>query len=246
MNRIHILNGDALADRFPDAIDGDRIVARECLCDGPVSDRDGMEFWAVRANFMASAYGIPVTEYMEQTPHEFNRILDASPPVEWYLWFEDDLFCQVNMWFVSALICRREASATAFLVRPEVHTRYGFAGVHASNLRGLLHRRLELTPEVLSGLAACWQSYRRSDVDGLVSKLKAMLPEHPWLATSLKAVCGLPGEPKAILNRIRQANPSASFPSILDQFSAQAPEYGFGDLQVKRLLDQDSRMRSSM
>lgn len=36
MSSIHILNGDALNECFPNDLKGERIIARACLVDGPV------------------------------------------------------------------------------------------------------------------------------------------------------------------------------------------------------------------
>ena len=33
---VHILNGDALLDRFPFGIEGEKIIMRECLIDGNI------------------------------------------------------------------------------------------------------------------------------------------------------------------------------------------------------------------
>lgn len=246
MRSIHILNGDALADRFPDSVEGERIVARECLCDGTLTERDGPEFWQTRSLFLESAYGIPTAEYMACTPGEFARITDALPPVEWNLWFEDDLFCQVNLWFVCALIRRRQRPEDAFLVRPLADVRYGFAGVQTQDLPGLLERKIPLHQGALDSLSMCWDAFRRSDAAQLTRTLERLVDEHAWLEVSLTAVRGLPRRPLVILEQIQQADPAASFPAIMQAFCSRAPEYGYGDLQVKRLLDQASRIRPNM
>ena len=51
----HVLNGDALSAQFPEGIEGERIVARECLVDGPVGGKDLDAFFQTRAAFLNEA-----------------------------------------------------------------------------------------------------------------------------------------------------------------------------------------------
>ncbi|MEJ2006462.1 MAG: hypothetical protein P8X57_16220 [Cyclobacteriaceae bacterium] len=52
----HILNGDSLKAQFPKDIDGEIIVARECLVDGEVQSDDLKELFKIRASFITSTY----------------------------------------------------------------------------------------------------------------------------------------------------------------------------------------------
>ena len=68
MKPAHILNGDALKSQFPSSIQGELIVARECMVDGDVSGNSPEEVFATRARFMSSAYpNITVASYFDQT-----------------------------------------------------------------------------------------------------------------------------------------------------------------------------------
>ena len=54
----HILNGDALVDRFvTTGIEGEVVIARECLIEGDLSGKDLEEFFKVRAAYLAQTYG---------------------------------------------------------------------------------------------------------------------------------------------------------------------------------------------
>lgn len=97
----NILNGDALAYSFPEAkIEGEIIVVREALIDGDLSENNLQDFWRARAKYL----GIAETEYHAQVAKEFEKIMNAPDDSEFNLWFEYDLFCQVNMWFVISII----------------------------------------------------------------------------------------------------------------------------------------------
>src|SRR3954462_15915756 len=97
----NILNGDSLAYSFPNAkIEGDSIVVRECLIDGELSGDNLHDFWQSRAKHMS----ISETEYNDSVVKEFEKIINAPDNSEFNLWFEYDLFCQVNMWFAISII----------------------------------------------------------------------------------------------------------------------------------------------
>ena len=97
----NILNGDSLAYSFPDAkIKGEIIVVREGLIDGKLSGDNLHDFWQSRARYMR----ITETEYNNSVVKEFEKIINAPDHSAFNLWFEYDLFCQVNMWFVISII----------------------------------------------------------------------------------------------------------------------------------------------
>ena len=97
----HILNGDSLACSFPETkINGEMIVVREGLIDGDLSGDTLPYFWQSRAKYM----GLAEAEYHNNVVKEFEKIMNAPDNSEFNLWFEYDLFCQVNMWFVISII----------------------------------------------------------------------------------------------------------------------------------------------
>ena len=97
----NILNGDALAYSFPETkIEGEIIVVREGLMDGDLSGNNLQDFWQSRAQYV----GATESEYYSNVVREFEKIINAPDGSEFNLWFEYDLFCQVNMWFVISMI----------------------------------------------------------------------------------------------------------------------------------------------
>lgn len=134
----NILNGDSLAYSFPDAkIEGEIIVVREALIDGDLSGDYLDEFWQSRAKYM----GITQTEYNNSVVKEFEKIISAPDKSEFNLWFEYDLFCQVNMWFVISIIyslqVRKKVYAvyTSYLDRNDRHFWNGFGPAKADELK---------------------------------------------------------------------------------------------------------------
>ena len=126
-NCVHILNGDALLEQFPRDLKGASIVFRECLVDGPVTANSLNELYQKRSAFFAQTYQLctPI-EYEERIVSEFNKVQKIPNGSEINLWFEDDLFCQVNCWFVCYLL-RDIKDCDLYLVRPNNQSPYAFS-----------------------------------------------------------------------------------------------------------------------
>ena len=143
----HILNGDSLAHSFPDAtIEGDIIVVREALMDGDVAGDNLNDMWRSRAKY----HGSTEAQYLNHVANEFEKILHAPDNAEFNLWFEYDLFCQVNMWFVISIInilsIRKRVYAvyTSYLDPSDKQFWNGFGKATSSELRICFADRIPL------------------------------------------------------------------------------------------------------
>ena len=96
---LHILNGDSTEEIFSrSSIPGDIIVWREMLCDGSLhKDVGSDEFWKKRYDFFENEVGVSKIDYFDKTIKELLQLEDISNYNEIVLWFEYDLFCQVNL-----------------------------------------------------------------------------------------------------------------------------------------------------
>ena len=56
----HILNGDALAQRFPTDLKGELIVFRECLVSGPNTSSSHADLYKLRKTYLHKLTGDPV------------------------------------------------------------------------------------------------------------------------------------------------------------------------------------------
>jgi len=105
MRRIALLNGDYLAEQLKGAeLPLETIVFREALVSGPLGGATWEEFWEARVGFLTKQYGATALEVQKKTVAELDKIRSLADGVELSLWFEDDLFCQVNLWFVLYLL----------------------------------------------------------------------------------------------------------------------------------------------
>ena len=238
----HILNGDALKDQFPDAIEGEIIVARECLVDGNVSGNNLKELFATRAKFLNEHYGVSEKDYYDKTASEFLKIQKINDDSDINLWFEDDLFCQVNVWFTVYLLLKSGTDSHLYLIRPEKHNRYGFGGLNESELISIYEERLSL--KELNKISNLWEAYQNDDSKKLMQNAQALRKQYPFILTAVEAhIQRNPlnrnvDRPTQSLLAIMEELNTKDFGSIFKEFCKRESIYGFGDLQVKRLYDQ--------
>jgi len=237
----HILNGDALRQQFPNNLQGDIIVARECLVDGNVEGKELDELYASRAKYLSQNYGGTEQDYYEKVVPEFKKIESISDDSEINLWFEDDLFCQVNFWFVVHLITKTVGNSSVFLIRPESHNQYGFGGLNHAELATIYKNRVMLTE--LDKLASLWEFYHNDDTEKLIRTAQE-LQAYPYILPAVEAhierkpTNGSAGRPAQSLITIMAELGTEEFGPVFRAFNARESIYGFGDVQVKRLLDE--------
>lgn len=239
----HILNGDSLKAQFPETIPGEIIVARECLVDGNVNGNSLTDLFKVRAEFISNNYdGYEEQDYFERIVPEFQKIQNIPKNVDINLWFEDDLFCQVNFWFVINLLIKSNHNNQLFLIRPESHNQYGFGGLLKSELVSIFESRLKLRK--LQYLVLLWGFYQTNDTEKLIETSKRLKDLYPFINTAVEAhieripTNGNMGRPSRSLVKIKEELNTDEFGPIFKEFCKREPIYGFGDLQVKRLLDE--------
>ncbi|MEM6771730.1 MAG: DUF1835 domain-containing protein, partial [Bacteroidota bacterium] len=158
----HILTGDALREQLSDSLTGEIIVARECLVDGPVAAENLAALFDLRAKFLSKEYGAcTVEEYHAGSAGEFAKVQTIPSGSTINLWFEDDLFCQVNLWFTAYLIHHYTEGCSTYLVRPREHTQYGFGGLSLQELHQALADRQAI--DDLQPFARLWKAYQADD-----------------------------------------------------------------------------------
>ncbi|MCG6187820.1 DUF1835 domain-containing protein [Maribellus maritimus] len=239
----HILNGDSLKQQFPKTIDGEIIVARECFVDGSVEGEQLDELFASRARFLYQNYKEPQKAYYNNVVPEFQKIQNIKDNSDINLWFEDDLFCQVNFWFVASLLEKTICSSnTVYLIRPKSHNQYGFAGLNQSELISIYKKRVLLTR--LDKVAGLWKSYQNNNKEELIAAARQLKKSFPFILPAVQAhieripTKNSPGRPVLSLLEIMNDLDTKEFGPVFREFCKRENIYGFGDLQVKRLFDE--------
>ncbi|MBC7901240.1 MAG: DUF1835 domain-containing protein, partial [Saprospiraceae bacterium] len=226
----------SLTERFKQTgIEGEIAVCRECLIDGDVKADTLDEFWSVRSSFLGKTYGDSDHSYSKNVANEFRKLQDLQTGDEVNLWFEHELFCQVNMWFCLSQL--EGAAADVYRVQPQVDSESdkwkGFGDASADDLKPCFAERKKFSDEDIRLGTELWDAYRTNDH----ARLKNLAEQKSPCFLYLKEVCEAAIEkdirPKQILAEISNGEP---FNEIFTEFSKRAGVYGFGDSQVKRLL----------
>ena len=241
----HILNGGSLAESFPSAnLDGEIIVDHEALIEGDLQGTELAEFWKTRAAYI----GIPTAEYYDKVVTEFDKILNAPDNSELNLWFEFDLFCQVNMWFVLSLIAdlpiRKTVYAvySSFLPRDDKNFWNAFGPATSDQLIQSFNDRIFLTEMDIQFGKKLWKAYKNANLTELKSLSKNQSPSFPYLHEVVDAHIdrfpkkGEKGRPEKVLEEIMHGHP-ADFHIVFREFWKRESIYGFGDVQLKHLYD---------
>jgi len=241
---IHILNGDALLDRFIAAnIPGTFIIVREALIEGPVQAKTLTDFWELRAGYFSTDNK---ARYYEKVVSEFEKLKHVNKDAAIHLWFEDDLFCQVNMWFTIDHLYNLELSSKlyrVFPIIPEEDYRWsGFGNLNSSQLKDCYQKRIAFSSDDVLLAKNLWTSYSSKNLPAL--KNLSLIPSGCFhdLQQVVQAhldrfpKSGETGRPEKILQQIINSG-YTEFDDIFKKFYInEGGIYGFGDVQVKSIL----------
>ncbi len=241
----HILNGDALKSQLEGKINGQLIIARECLVDGPVASTNLSSFYEERAQFLSTAYGdSDPGKYYEKVVPEFEQLQQMEAGAEVNLWFEEDLFCQVNCWFVLYLLKENGVDIQLSWVLPTADIQYGFGGMSGGDLLNAYENRKAISKHAFTELSRLWPLYQKNEIDAMQAVVATLNIDFPFLSRAITAHRDrLPqgnklGRPKQALLQIMQELGTREFGPVFQAFHRQESIYGFGDLQVKRMFDE--------
>ncbi|MEJ1238031.1 hypothetical protein WBG78_07880 [Chryseolinea sp. T2] len=247
----NVLNGDSLAYSFPEAeIEGELIVIREALIDGDLSGDELRDFWHSRAKYLK----VTDNEYKDKIVDEFNKIINSPDDSVFNLWFEYDLFCQVNMWFVISIIKSVPARKKVYVVyssylnRDSKHFWNGFGPANSDQLKVSYADRIILSDADLQLAQELWAAYKDNKTDALIRLAKNQSVAFPYLREVVKAHVdrfpkdGTKGRPEKVIEDIT-VNISTDFNKVFREFWSRESIYGFGDTQLKSLYDKVMRER---
>jgi len=175
---LHVLNGDATAAVFPDPLPGERAVWRDIMMEGP-ADSD----IATRAAWLAPRLGVTPDAYEQRWREGLAMLARAKEHDEVVLWFERDLFCAINLWFVLARLDAPRVS----LVFPEVNDDVrGLGALEPSVFPLLFEQRSALSARDVGDARALWRAYAEPDPRHLARHE----PIFPFARAAIRLHCG--------------------------------------------------------
>ena len=162
---LHLLNGDATRTAFADAnLPGEVAVWRDILVEGPVSaDPVPVPALAARQAFLAERLGIDPDAYAECAREQAAALEAAARHDEVVLWFEQDLFCAVNLWRLLDWFTRQPPATSVSLVYFAPAEVRGLGELKPATLAGLLAQRVSVTADMGAAGQRAWAAYVSPD-----------------------------------------------------------------------------------
>jgi hypothetical protein len=244
----HILNGDALTDRFvATGLRGEIAIAREALISGPLAGNTLDEFFETRAGYLSSE---DKSLYYSNTVSQFEKILAAPDDSEFNLWFGYDLFCQANMWFILSLIYNMPVSKEVYVVYPS-HLKgedvwKDFARATETMLLDCFSNRILFEEADLLLAKDLWLAFKDNDLAGLESLSKKSSACFPYLQEVCRAhIERYPagkGRPEKVVEEIITTGVT-DFNTVFRRFFEREGIYGFGDDQLKEIYDNVMKLK---
>ena len=239
---IHIINGDALEDQFPKDLPGEILVFRECLIEGPKKVVEFEAFFASRAAYLSDAYGPKIKEsYSRELSVPLMKVVTDLKPSEIVLWFEEDLFCQTNFWFICYFLEESGFGGKVSWAKPSGVAKYNFGLLSKEALTAVFEDRL---PVNIAKIALLWQAYSVNDSDKLIRLVEGIAGLSQYIIPAAIAYRDMntstieKSRPYLSLLAITKTLKTAHFGKVFMAFCKKEAVYGFGDLQVKRIFDQ--------
>jgi hypothetical protein len=191
---LHIVNGLVtlnLLDRTE--LRGARVSGDDIFAEGPVVERlQTATAWRLRAEYLQRKFGIPKDEYLARKEERDRSLKSFAYHEEIILWFEADLFCQLNLLYLLDWFGRRDlGNSRLTLICPDEpptskHFR-GLGGLNPKQLASLFEDRSEVSPQQLHLAKSAWAAYASPDPRSIENLLEEGTEELPKLFRALQA-----------------------------------------------------------
>ncbi|NNC50383.1 MAG: DUF1835 domain-containing protein [Flaviramulus sp.] len=250
MNKLplHITNGDSLTTFLNQlGVQGEKLTWQEMLCEGPTTvSVYSEEFLKLRKSFFNEIYNIELdTEIINV---ELDKLNHPEKYSEIILWFEYDLFCHINMVAIISLIQQKKIQLPIYLVcsgRVESSKNLkGLAELSDEELQKHFKNKILLNSQDLDIASTIWGIYCGID-HNLLKPYIVKSSSFKYLSNCLKAhlerfpdsVSGLNILESNILEIISNQHITSKHHLLGYALNYQG-YYGFGDIQLSRIIDE--------
>ncbi|WP_079415005.1 DUF1835 domain-containing protein [Paenibacillus ferrarius] len=248
---LHIINGDAFGDKLrASGIDGDILVWRESLYEGPICmQMSDSVLLPIRAAYMNRRHGIPEMLFSTAAREQEEALDNLSTNVrEVVLWFEHDLYDQLMLnYLLSRMYAMPSRAFQLFLLNigefPGIDLFYGLGQLTVDQIRSLHHKWEPVQEDQLRLAYKVWTAYSASEPLPLASLIEEDLSLFPFLKKALQAnydrypskLNGLNAIQQLILTLLAEAE--VSILQLFHQISKSISGYGLGDLQFWSIIE---------
>jgi hypothetical protein len=243
---LHIHNGDSTAGTLREfGFPGEHLAFQEILMEGPTPGGLSPEEWVrVRAKFLAEAY-----EQKTEEDCEKNLLVQQAALAkfaehdETILWFEHDLFCQINLIYLLDWFSKQPRGTTrlSLLCIGEFPGKPGFRGLGeltGEQLASLFERRHEVADAEFELATRAWAAYCANHPEEITRLVEEDTAAMPFLANAIRLHLTRFPSVRNGLNRIEDKslemilNGASGFKSLFPLFGKSYPVYGMGDSQL--------------
>jgi hypothetical protein len=184
VSTLHITNGDSAAATLREFIADPVTITADILHDGPAPDVGDATWYAVRARHLADGNG-DVDAIRRNLEQWDLAIQSAATFDETILWFEHDLFDQLQLIRTLDRIPRRNVSLICIDRFPGVSRFIGLGQLSATELASLVDRREAVTTHQFEVASRVWAAFRADNPTTLVAAAREPLGELPYLRGAL-------------------------------------------------------------
>ncbi|SNZ00008.1 DUF1835 domain-containing protein [Flagellimonas pacifica] len=246
---LHITNGDSFTSKLQSLnLKGDIITWREMLCEGKTLCTVGSEsFWKTRFEFLNKNYKVTKSWFVEKTLKEYRSLCNHKQQDQIVLWFEYDLFCQINMLAVLSWLKTHRRHAEISLVcsgnEDDSDKLYGLSELSDEKLLALYDKRTILTQDDIEFADYVWQLYCSDNPIRLENLIAHNGFQFEYLSEALKAHLrrfptiknGLNELENRVLETVISKKPTTRR-ELLGEVLTNQGYYGFGDTQYDRMI----------
>lgn len=248
---LHITNGDSTTNYLQSLeFKGEFITWREMLCEGKTSIDVGSEtFWKTRFDFLKSSYKVTKKTFIDFTLKEYRNLCQKKDQQEIVLWFEHDLFCQINMIAIISWLKRyRKGEKVSLVCSGDVKgskKRLGLCELNNEQIQQHYTNRVELTQDDIEYADYIWQLYCSDSPLRLetVHKFNPMSP-FKYLSEAIEMHLkrfpsienGLNSVENYVIQTANKTNPTSKN-QLVGNLLKNQEVYGFGDLQYFQKVD---------
>lgn len=246
---LHILNGEATETILAHtAIPGDRFSFRDALIGGPTpANVNETEWRKIRANHLSASYDVDVAECERDFARQEEGFASFAKHEEVVLWFESDLFCQVNMLYVFDWFAHRETGNTKLTLicigqfpgRPNFR---GLGELNPEELASLFDKRNRVSNAEFELARSAWQAYRSDNPREIEQLLDQDTAALPFLKDAFRLHLERFPSSRNGLGRIERraleliATGLSPFVDLFPEFIKTEAGYGLGDAQFWNAL----------
>lgn len=218
------------------------------LCEGKTETNVGSEsFWKTRFEFLHKNYKVSKSWFVEKTLKEYRSLCNHKQQDQIILWFEYDLFCQVNLLAVLSWLKTYRRHAEISLIcsgkEDESDKLYGLSELNDEQLLNLYKNRKTLSQGDIEYADYVWQLYCSDNPIRLENLTDFEDYQFPYLSDSIQAHLrrfptiknGLNAVENKILEISAEHKPKTK--KILMSLALENQGYyGFGDIQYERVI----------